>query len=323
MLIKITVNLARFLVAITYIFSGFVKLVDPIGTAIKFEEYFSEGVLNLPFLIPYVLPLSVLLIIVELVLGVMLLVGFKPMLTVWSTALLMFVFLFLTWYSAYYNKVLDCGCFGDAIKMSAWGTFYKNVFFTGLIILLLFHIKNIKPQFGKLAMNWIPFITLLGSLFITYYVLQHLPIIDFRPFAIGKSIPKGMEYVKGEDFPPIHDFFLENETEDLTEEVLTAEKALLIISYSLEMGEIEAFESFKELGENALKKGYLTFVLSASDIETYKEIQAFYELPFEFLYCDETVLKTMIRANPGIMTLEKGVVTGKWNWRDVDKVVLE
>jgi len=320
--LKFITHIARFIVAITYMFSGFVKLVDPIGTAIKFEEYFSEDVLNLTFLIPYVLPFSILLILVELLLGVLLLVGFKPKLTTWSVALLMFVFLFLTWYSAYYDKVTDCGCFGDAVKLSAWGTFYKNVFFTALIIILLFNIKYIKPWFGKLAANWIPFTTLLGGLFITYYVLQHLPIIDFRPFAIGNSIPKGMEFVDGEDFPPIHDFILENDTDDLTEEVLTADKALLIISYSLELGEINAFENFKELGDQALEKGYKLYVLSASLMETYNEIQDYYNLPFEFLYCDETALKTMIRANPGIITLEKGIIKGKWNWTDVDEVVL-
>jgi len=320
--LKLLTHIARFIVAITYIFSGFVKLVDPIGTAIKFEEYFSEDVLNLPFLIPYVLPFSILLILLELLLGVMLLVGFKPKLTTWAVALMMFVFLFLTGYSAYYDKVTDCGCFGDAVKLTPWATFYKNVFFSVLILFLLFHIKYIKSWFGKLATNWIPFLTLLGGLFISYYVLQHLPILDFRPFAIGKSIPKGMEYIKGEDFPPIHDFILENDTDDLTDEVLSADKVLLIISYSIELGEISAYGSFKELGDKALKKGYKLYMISASAMETYDEISSYYNLPYEFLYCDETALKTMIRANPGIMTLEKGVVKGKWNWTDINRVKL-
>ena len=316
-------HIARLLVSITFIFSGFVKLVDPIGSAIKFEEYFSEDVLNLVFLIPYSLPFSILLILVELLLGIMLLVGFKPKMTVWAIALLMAVFLFLTGYSAYFNKVTDCGCFGDAIKLSAWGTFYKNIFFSALILLLIFNIKHINHWFGKALSNWIPFISLLTSLYITYYVLQHLPIIDFRPFAIGNSIPKGMEYVDDEDFPPIHDFFLENETEDLTQQILKADKVLLIVSYNIENSELDAFESFKELGDEALKKNYLVYTLSASAMETFKEVKASYNLPFDMLFCDETTLKTIIRANPGIITLEQGIIKGKWNWTDVDKIQLK
>jgi uncharacterized membrane protein YphA (DoxX/SURF4 family) len=319
---KPLIHIARTLVALTFIFSGFVKLVDPIGSAIKFEEYFSEDVLNLVFLIPYALPFSILLILIELMLGVMLLVGFKPKLTIIGIAILMFVFLFLTWYSAYYNKVTDCGCFGDAVKLSAWGTFYKNIFFGSLILFLLFNIKHIKPWFGKTLSLWIPFLAFFGSLSISYYVLQHLPIIDFRPFAIGKSIPKGMEYIKGEDFPPIHDFILENETEDLTTKILKADKVLLIISYNIESSELNAFESFKELGEEALDKGYLVYAVSASSMEIFKEIKTSYMLPFDMLFCDETTLKTIIRANPGVLLLNKGVVSGKWNWTDVAKIKL-
>ena len=320
---KLITNISRILVAITFIFSGFVKLVDPIGTAIKFEEYFSEDVLNLTFLIPYVLPFSILLILIELLLGVMLLVGFKPKLTVWGTALLMLVFLYLTWYSAYYDKVSDCGCFGDAVTLSPWATFYKNVFFGVLTLILVFNLKFIKPWFGKTATNWIPFITLVGGLFISYYVLQHLPIIDFRPFAIGKSIPEGMEYVDGQDFPLIHDFILENDTEDLTETILKADKVLLVVTDNLYKANLEVFKDIKPIADQAIEKGYLVYTLSASSMDDFMLLKDEYQLPFDMLYCDETTLKTIIRANPGILTLEKGVVTGKWNWTDIDKVVLK
>ncbi len=323
MIIKLLTHFARILVAITFIFSGFVKLVDPIGSAIKFEEYFSEEVLNLTFLIPYALPFSVILILIELLLGVMLLVGFKPKLTTWLTALLMVVFLFLTWYSAYYDKVTDCGCFGDAIKLSPWATFYKNIVFGVLIVFLLLNLKHLEPWFGKIGTNWIPFITLIVGLFISYYVLQHLPIIDFRPYAIGNNIPEGMEYVDGEDFPPVHDFILENDTDDLTDTILEADKVLLVIAYDLNSSELKAFEKLKVLVEKSQQQGYLVYTLSASSMDAYKILQEQYQLSFEMLYCDETTLKTMIRANPGIMTLEKGTVTGKWNWTDIHKISLK
>ena len=120
MILKLLTHISRVLVGLLFIYSGFVKLVDPIGSQYKFQEYFSEGVLNMEFLIPYTLPFAILLIISELVFGVMLLVGYKPKLTLWSIFSLNLVFLFLTWYSYTYNKVTDCGCFGDALKLSTW-----------------------------------------------------------------------------------------------------------------------------------------------------------------------------------------------------------
>ena len=84
MILKLLTHISRVLVGLLFIYSGFVKLVDPIGSQYKFEEYFSASVLNMEFLIPFALPFSILLIVAELVLGVMLLVGYKPKLTVWS-----------------------------------------------------------------------------------------------------------------------------------------------------------------------------------------------------------------------------------------------
>ncbi len=100
---KLLTLIARLFVAATFLFSGFVKLVDPLGSAYKFQEYFSADVLNMEFLIPYALPFSIVLILVEIMLGVMLLIGFKPKLTTWSLFLITLMFLFLTWYSAFYN----------------------------------------------------------------------------------------------------------------------------------------------------------------------------------------------------------------------------
>ena len=154
---KFLTHIARLLVAATFIFSGFVKLIDPLGSAYKFQDYFAADVLNLEFLSPFALPFSILLILAEIMLGVTLLIGFKPKTTVWSLLLLTLVFLFLTWYSAYYDKVTDCGCFGDAVKLTPWETFYKNIILIGLIFVLLFTLKNIKPIFGKNVVKWISF----------------------------------------------------------------------------------------------------------------------------------------------------------------------
>lgn len=317
---KLLVYLSRFIVAVTFIFSGFVKLVDPLGSAYKFQEYFSADVLNMEFLIPYALPFSIILILAEIVLGVMLLVGYLPKLTVWSLLGIILVFLFLTWYSAYYNKVTDCGCFGDAVKLSSWGTFYKNIVLVVFILILVKGSKHIKPLFSMAFAKWTTFLSFFLFLYIIYYVLIHLPIIDFRPFAVGKNIPEGMEY-RGDEEPPIHDFFLETEDgEDLTNTVLEQDKVMLVISYNISISDKKGFNNIKEVTDEAIKSGYTVYALSSSMNEEFTEIKNEYNLNFDMLFGDETMLKTVIRSNPGIVILQKGTVIGKYSWVDVDNI---
>ncbi len=319
---KILIQIARVLIGVTFIFSGFVKMVDPLGTSYKLQEYLSADVLNIESLIHYALPLAVFLIFIEFFLGVLLLIGYYPKIIVWSLLLLILFFLFLTWYSAYYNKVTDCGCFGDAITLTPWQTFYKNIFFLILIVFLLIKVKEIKPIGGISLLNWIAFLSLLGSFTLMYHVLLHLPTIDFRPYAVGKNIPAQMQYV-GDDLPPVHDFLLEsNEGDDLTNKVLEAPKVLLVVMNSIEKSRKGGFKNVKVITDKALKEGYLVYALSSSLNETFIKYKKEYNFNFKMLFCDETTLKTIIRANPGIVILNNGTVTGKWNVRDIDEINL-
>jgi uncharacterized membrane protein YphA (DoxX/SURF4 family)/peroxiredoxin len=319
---KLLTHISRLIVGALFIFSGFVKLVDPVGSQFKFEEYFSEGVLNIEFLVPYALGFSIVLIVAEIVLGIAILVGYKPKATVWSLLGIIIVFTFLTWYSAYYNKVTDCGCFGDAIKLTPWQSFYKDVILTVLILVLLIRVKDIKPiASGKLPAI-LTFASLFVSLFITYHVLVHLPIIDFRPYAVGNNIPEGMKYKGDGEIPKIHDFYLEDAQSDLAPDILEKEKVLLVIVYALEKADTNGFKAIKEITEKAIKKGYTVYGASASFTDELILAKEKYELPFDFLFCDGTTLKTMVRANPGLMMLKKGTITGKWNWTDIDDIEL-
>jgi len=322
-MIKLLVHLSRIFVGAMFIFSGFVKLVDPIGSQYKFQEYFGESVLNLEFLIPFALPFSILLIIVEIMLGVLLLLGYKSKLTVWSLLGLTTLFLFLTWYSAYYNKVTDCGCFGDAIKLTPWETFWKNVILIGLILLLLIRVKDIKEIFSKKITFALTLLSLISFSSITFHVLNHLPIIDFRAYAVGKNIPEGMEFPEDpNELPPVHDFMLEDTQNDLAPQILAMDKVMLVIVYNADKSDEEGFVAIKKVTDKAISKGYNVYGVSASFEDDLILMQNKYNLPFNFLFCDETTLKTMIRANPGIMILSKGTVTGKWNWNDADKIKL-
>ena len=319
---KLLVQLSRIIVGALFIFSGFVKLIDPIGSQYKFQEYFSESVLNMEFLIPYALLFSIFLIIAEILLGVMILIGYKPKFTVWSLFFLTLIFLFLTWYSAYYNKVTDCGCFGDAIKLSTWETFYKNVILIAFIIILMIKVDLIKPIFGGKIPKVITFLSLAVFLYIVQHVLTHLPIIDFRAYAIGKNLEKGMEYPEDGSIPPVHDFMLEDEQSDLAPELLKKEKVMLIIVYNLDKIDENGYPAIKSISEKAKKKGYTVYGVSASFSDDLLLAKEKHKLPFDFLFCDETTLKTMIRANPGIMILNKGTVTQKKNWIDVEDIEL-
>lgn len=184
-------------VGILFIISGFIKLNDPVGFSFKLEEYFSQGVLDLPFFMDYALAISIVVVILEVLLGVMLLIGIRVKFTVWSLLLMIISFTFLTFYSAYFNKVTDCGCFGDAIKLTPWESFTKDIILLVLILVLFFGRKYIKPIFNEKIERIVMGISLLGCAFYANYVLNHLPVIDFRPYKIGANIEDGMNVPEG------------------------------------------------------------------------------------------------------------------------------
>ncbi|MDF0715992.1 DoxX family membrane protein [Muricauda sp. 334s03] len=202
---KYLVWISRIIVGVLFIISGLIKLNDPMGFSFKLEEYFSPGVLDLPFLTPLALAISIFVVIVEVILGVLLLIGFKPKFTVWSLLLMIVFFTFLTFYSAYFNKVTDCGCFGDAIKLTPWESFTKDVILLVFILILFFGKKYITPLFSPKT-NWIVGgVALLACILFANHVLAHLPSVDFRPYKIGANIQEGMSVP--EDAPkPIYEY---------------------------------------------------------------------------------------------------------------------
>ena len=306
---KYLVSLSRIIVGILFIISGFIKLNDPVGFSFKLEEYFSQGVLDLPFFVPYALAISIFVVILEVVLGVFLLLGFKRKFTLWSLLLMIVFFTFLTFYSAYFNKVTDCGCFGDAIKLTPWESFTKDIILLVFILILFVGQKFIKPVLSSSLRKIIVLISVVICVFYAYYVLNHLPQLDFRPYKIGANIEEGMtvpadapkaifEYawkfeVEGEEQvivtngdyptvdgefidvettevqkgyePPIHDFTIEKDGEDLTATLLKEPKLVVVVAYDLRKTNAGAFEVIKKISDEALRKHYKVIGLSASD----------------------------------------------------------
>ncbi|PCE64378.1 BT_3928 family protein [Sediminicola luteus] len=195
------VGVSRVFVGVLFIISGLIKLNDPLGFSFKLEEYFSAQVLDIPFLEPHALALSIFVVIFEVVLGVFLLLGFQKKFTLWSLLGMIVFFTFLTFYSAYFNKVTDCGCFGDAVKLTPWESFGKDVILLVLILILVKGQAYIKPFLPAKLEKGIVVASLLGCAFFAYHVLNHLPSVDFRPYKIGANIEAGMSIPEGAPEP--------------------------------------------------------------------------------------------------------------------------
>ena len=184
---------SRLFVGILFIISGLIKLNDPIGFSYKLDEYFSEAVFNMPFFVPYTLAIALFLVILEVVLGVMLLIGYKSKLTIWSLLLLVILFTFLTFYSAYFDVVKDCGCFGDALHLTPWQSFSKDLILLFFILILFYNQKFIKPLFSNSIQTLLVLASIILSCFMGYWVINHLPLKDFRPYKVGTNIKTAME----------------------------------------------------------------------------------------------------------------------------------
>lgn len=357
---KYLVHFCRFFVGVLFIFSGLIKLNDPIGFSYKLDEYFSAAVLGLEFLQPFALPLAIFLVIFEVVLGIMLLLGFQKKFTLWSLSLMIIFFTFLTFYSAYFEKVTDCGCFGDAIPLTPWESFYKDLILLVMIIVLVIYSRYIVPAFAKAYATATIFLTTIACFGIAYYVLMHLPILDFRAYKIGTDISKAMEedptrpdiykydwyytvngkekivttdglppdgygkqdkveprLVKKGYEPPIHDFTMERDGDNVIDEVLAMDKVAIVIMYNIDRAESDGLKSLKAFTSRAKKAGYQVIALSSSPAVQTQSIKNSYSLDMEFLTADQTALKTVVRSNPGVILVKKGVITGKSHWNDL------
>lgn len=190
---KFLVQISRILVGALFIFSGWVKLNDPMGFSYKLEEYFSSSVLDMPIFSPIALELSVIICIVEILVGITLLLGLWKKLTTWVLLLMIVFFTFLTFYSWWFNKVTDCGCFGDAIPLTPYESFLKDVILTILIVIIFRGQRYIKPILSKKTAISITSLALIGCIWMTTHVINHLPIVDFRAYKIGTDIEEGMK----------------------------------------------------------------------------------------------------------------------------------
>ncbi len=418
--------LSRLFIAVVFLYSGFVKAVDPLGYTYKIVDYFVA--FGFPPMDSFSFVLAILFSSAEFLLGFGMLIGIYLRVNTYLVALFMLVFTPLTLYLAISNPVTDCGCFGDALVITNWQTFWKNLIIDIPVLILLIRKSEVKNSFRGISSAIISIITLSGIIYVSIFSYQHLPILDFRPFKIGANIRESMqmpdnakqdiyettfiyknlengevvefaednleeainnekkwEFVDSESIlleegyhPPIHDFsIVSNRAGDITEQVLNdTNYTLILIAYDLKKSNIEAINRFEnlslELSQTTIKTLALTAALDdeISEIkervlgDVYvegkpkKESQSqtiyFYEyegnilefteedlpselddsyilvgteevekqqgveakLAFDFYICDPTTLKTIVRANPGLVLIQKGTVVQKWHYND-------
>ena len=194
---KIITQISRILVGVLFIISGFIKANDTLGFSYKLLEYFE--VFKIQFFDSYATPISMFICIFEIVSGVALLLGIFKKLNSWLLLLMIVFFTILTGFSAIKHSVTDCGCFGDAIKLTPAQSFMKDIVLSILILIIFFNNSYIEPIFNTVLSNIALFVALLVSTAFTIYTYMFLPVIDFLPYKVGNDIYKLTLIPEGEE----------------------------------------------------------------------------------------------------------------------------
>lgn len=366
------INFLRYFVGVWFVFSGVVKAIDPTGTAIKMEEYFEIFEKTAPlfsllwkFSIEHALAISFFMIIFEIYLGIALVLGTWKKSTIWLLVLLIAFFTFLTGYSAKTGKVTDCGCFGDFLKLAPIQSFYKDLLLSALILIILFGQKSIKEIFGKITNRGLLFVLTIAAIIFAYRNIYYEPIVDFRPYKVGVSIPEGLqlppnakpykyentfiyknkangkiqefkgtwpedldnwEFVdrkdvliqKGDD-PKLKDFATRdaNNNDNTASFFEEEEYIFFIIIPNIKKINDAGFEKVKAVAQAAEKDNKYAFILTGSIIDEVKKYEEQHHTNFEIYNTDETALKTIMRSNPGLLILKKGIIVGKYHFNNL------
>ena len=373
----IIAGICRTLLGVVFVFSGAVKAIDPMGTVYKIEDYLKAFGGFFTDLLPLAELAAVVLILLEILLGVCMLLNVRTQCTSWLALAFYAVMTPLTLYIAINNPVSDCGCFGDAIVLTNWQTFGKNVVLIILAIVLVALRKHVYPLWRGWMEIVIAVMTALGAFAFMEYTYLHLPVMDFRPYKIGNHLPTLMEYPedaepdiyeysfvyekdgveqtftldnypKGDSTwtfvrqnskliqkgyePPIHDFEIINaEGEDLTWDILESEEPVtLVVMYDLKKADKKQLAKVEALAANfspfASSPDTLSFqvesegglyILTGSGTDDIINFCLEYPALSDYICtCDPVTLKTIVRANPGVIVVQNGIVIDKYNLRN-------
>ena len=354
----VALYVARTVVGLTFILSGFVKAIDPLGTQYKIQDYLAAipPSLSLPDMITLLMSIS--LSMVEFTLGAFMLTAISRRGTARLTLLFMVVMTAVTVWIYIADPVKDCGCFGDALTLTNLETLLKNIVLLALAALVAWRPTHIGRLMSRSNQMLLGQMLMLTPVALSFWCLYDLPLIDFRPYHIGADIKAGMETPEGAEqpvfdttfimekdgerreftldnypdstwtfvdsktvtvkegyVPPIHDFSITAaDGEDITDMVLGREGyTFLLISPDLDKADDQNFGDIDQIYEFCQDNSIPFYCLTASTEKSQQHWQNITGAEYPFCMTDATTLKTMIRSNPGLMLLEKGVVRGKWS----------
>ena len=352
-------TVCRLLVGALFIFSSFTKGVDPLGTKYKMLDYLA--VYGMTWLNDFALILAILMILAEFIVGICLITKVFPRLAVLGATLLMMFFTATTLFDALYDLVPDCGCFGTAIKMSNWQTFYKNLVIDAVLIPLIINNKKLENKMSGGTQFAIGCVYALAFLGFEVYNYRHLPVVDFMNWKVGKRlnvetsgdadiylIYRNKATGETQEFLspnyPWNDSvwmseweFVDQRTEggsnflgfsalddsgnDVTESILTTEKLLMFTSHDLADVSEKQWAKVKEVTETAEKQGYIVIWVVANEPEFVEQLREQYDFLYEVYYADELEIKPIVRSNPGLVWLDNGLVKNKWSVVDFKKAM--
>ncbi len=242
--------ISRIVVGLLFIFSGLIKANDPMGFGYKLEEYFH--VFHLSFLGDFSAWIAIFLCALEIILGALLLIGVAGRTVAWGLLLLIIFFTFLTFFSAFFKVVTSCGCFGDAIPLSPWQSFAKDIVLLVFIVYIFIHRNAIQPMIASsFTRNLLSLFIVIISFGIGIYTLYYLPFIDFLPYKEGNNLPALMKVPEGAE-PDVYEHIYEmknkktNETKKVNDKVYMSEK----------LWEDEDWEIIGEPKSTLVKKGF-------------------------------------------------------------------
>ena len=314
---KTAVNICRIILAVTFILSGFVKAVDPLGTQYKIHDYLAA--MGLAQYAPDILTLaaSVLLSTVEFILGICLLFAIRRRLVSRIVLWVMIAMTLITLWLAWTDPIHDCGCFGDALVLTNWQTLWKNVVLL-IAAIIVWKWPTLQPRLISASNQWI--VVNYSVVFILFFIagrsLYTLPQFDFRPYHIGANLREGWQRMMDGEESPYSDFFIEraDDGEDITEQVLNDEGyTFLLVAPHLEQADDSRLDQVNLMYEYCQDNGYPFYCLTAS---TEKAINRWCEMTgaeYPFCQTDDITLKTVIRSNPGLLLLKDGTVIRKWS----------
>ena len=345
---------ARVVVGLVFIFSSFVKGVDPMGTSFKITEYLTAWSffgMSFDWLVPLATFMAMALIVVEFTIGVMLLFGAFRRVSAWALVLMMLFFTFTTLFDAITNEVTDCGCFGDAIKLTNWQTFWKNVALD-VPTVWIFLTRNLrrKQRFERDVL--ITLFAMVAMVLFGLYNINNEPCIDFRSWKVGNQMIDLDENAEVKSYVTYVNKETGERDEFLSEELVKRmEDPAWEAQWEWESSRVEDPHEIKADGFSMLdmdmndhakeligSEDYLLIAEGLEDAAEWaqehgvqmvlltsalaEEVQSFlyaYQMDdIDFYFADATAIETMARSNPGFLLLKRGKVLGKWHYRNVD-----